>query len=78
MKQYGKDLICELCKTEIDDQKHLFKCPVIESMVPELKNTDIKYENIFGNIDEMILVAKLLKKICSAREDTLILLSSQS
>ena len=41
-------------------------------MVPELKNTDIKYENIFGNIDEMILVGKLLKKICSAREDTLL------
>ena len=69
VNQRGIGPYCELCKEEIDDQKHLLKCHVLKMAVPELTNTKVKY--IFGKIDKMITAVKLLKKIGIEREELL-------
>ena len=45
------------------------QCPVLIECVPELrKNSTIKYEDIFQNIDHQVKAVKLLAKIIECRE----------
>ena len=53
------------------NQQHLFVCPVLKAFIPELINTPVKYEDIFGNTDKMKKVVILLEKICKIREQLL-------
>ena len=44
-------MYCEICKME----KDLLNCHVLKNLVPELKDTKVKYEDIFGNnINKMV------------------------
>ena len=76
IKQQGISIYCELCKDKVDDQQHLLNCIILKKLVPELKDTQVEYKDIFGSIDKMVLAVKLLMKVCSAREETLRLMSS--
>ena len=56
---------------EDDTQVHLLKCKVLEYFVPEIKQTDIDYKDIFGNIEKIIPASQLLFKVCKERESLL-------
>ena len=69
--QFNFNLSCNLCKSAICDQRHLMSCKVIQSFVPELKTTKVKYHHLFGNIDQMVPAIKLFTKITEQREELL-------
>ena len=71
VKKHGKNFNCEMCKVYQDDQKHLLQCPILKNLVPELKTTSVKYDDIFGDIDKMVKAGKLLKKVCDTRKEFL-------
>ena len=66
--QYENDLACSLCTHSECSQPHLFVCPVLKAFIPELIDSPIKYENIFGNTDQMKKVVVLVEKVCKTRE----------
>ena len=66
-----QDMRCDLCHIENCSQSHLFQCPIIKSFVPEIDEKKIKYEYIFGNINEMKKVAQILEKISQIRDELL-------
>ena len=41
---------------------------MLQYFVPELANSDIKYNDIFGTIEQIIPASKLLLKVCKERE----------
>ena len=49
-------------------QSHLFQCAIIRGFVPEIEEKGIRYDFIFGKINEMKKVAEVLEKICKIRE----------
>ena len=71
--QYGDNLVCNLCKMEEESQEHLLQCKVLKTFVPEISEQDLKYESIFGDIEDVIKVSKLLYKVTKEREKLLIL-----
>ena len=66
--KYENNMLCDLCLTSDCSQSHLFICPVIKAFVPELVDTPVKYEHIFGSTNQMKEAVKLLEKICEIRE----------
>ena len=76
IKKHGQNFNCEICKTEKDTQKHLLQCQVLKAIVPELNDTKVKYEDIFGNTNQMVKAGKLFKKVSKARIKILELLSN--
>ena len=63
VQQQGKNFNCEMCKINRDDQKHLLQCPILKNLVPELKNTTVTYEDIFGDIDKLFVKGKLFHPV---------------
>jgi hypothetical protein len=48
-KNQHENHLCQLCKTENEDQMHLFMCEKILQNGPELaNNVEVEYEDIFG------------------------------
>ena len=68
---FNENYICDLCKVEEDSQEHLLQCKVLQHFVPEILKSKVRYEDIFGSIDQIIEASKLLKKICKEREELL-------
>ena len=61
-KNQYESKLCQLCKTQNDDQPHLFMCEkIILNCKLLAENTKAEYEDIFG-------AAKLLEKIIETRE----------
>ena len=71
--QYGDLLLCDLCKLEEDSQEHLLKCKILEHFVPEMRERTLNYANLFGNLEEITEISKLLYKITQEREKLLTL-----
>ena len=71
-KQYeNSNLLCDLCVSAKCTQEHLFKCPVLSGFIPEIKTSAVKYDYIFGTIEEMKQVVGVLTKICDIRQKLL-------
>ena len=65
----NQELSCDICTIDIDTQEHLLNCKVLEHLVPEIElRKHIKYQQLFGNSNEIIKIAKLFIKICKVRE----------
>ena len=63
------NLQCFLCKSEIDDQSHLFYCQkIIENCHELAENIDIEYEDIFSEKSKQLKAIKLIAKIWKVRE----------
>ena len=77
VKKQGQNFNCKICKIGRDDQKHLLQCLVLKNLVPELKETKVKYEDIFGGINKMVKAVKLLKIVCKARNFFLEMMTDQ-
>ena len=72
---YNFNLNCKLCKSQICDQQHLLQCSVLKTSVPELAaNIDVKYNDLFGDIEKIVPAIKLFSKIVRKREELLELL----
>ena len=59
---YKDNLQCQLCEQSIDSQEHCMKCPTILSKFGKIKD-HIKYEHVYGNIQEQKEVAQLFLQI---------------
>ena len=69
--RYENNLLCNLCASSECNQSHLFVCPVLKAFIPELFVTTTKYEDIFGDLDQMKKAVVLIEKICNIREQLL-------
>ena len=68
-KNQNEDTLCQLCKTEREDQQHLFMCPEIIKECEDLaNNVEIEYEDIFGTKAKQMKAVHLLAKIVETRE----------
>ena len=65
---YQEDLQCNLCKKTQDTQMHCMNCEVILSRIRDIKS-HIKYEHLFGNVNEQKEVAQLYIQLLAVRED---------
>ena len=68
-KNQYESKLCQLCKTQNDDQPHLFMCEkIILNCKLLAENTKAEYEDIFGSKNQQVNAAKLLEKIIETRE----------
>ena len=61
------DLLCELCRLSDCDENHLISCFVMRNFVPELCDTVITFDDVFGNTSEQLAAVKLFAKITRMR-----------
>ena len=68
-KNLNENKLCQLCKSENEDQIHLFNCDKLLRNCEELaNNVEIEYEDLFGSKEKMLEAVKLLEKIVETRE----------
>ena len=66
--QHKSNLSCKLCRVDNSDQEHQLVCPVIKKFLPELIQTDVQYQDLFGDADHQLKFVKLYRKISNKRE----------
>ena len=66
---YARNVLCQLCNDAVDTQKHLLQCAVLSQHIPI--NPSIKYEHIFGDIDQQHKVTILISAILEVRDKLL-------
>ena len=67
--KYKDELLCNLCRYADCEQEHLLKCAVLKEFVPELRDTKVKYSDIFGkNVEAQLAAVKLFNLINKQRE----------
>ena len=67
---YKADLLCPICEICIDSQKHIMECVQLLSHIPDIKK-HIKYDHIYGNIDQQIEVTAYMYQLLEVREQIL-------
>ena len=70
---FGRKVLCPLCRMHQDNQEGLLECIIIKLNCRELyENKDVKCEDIFSsNMSKLNSVTKLLKKCLEMREEIL-------
>ena len=63
----GQDLKCDLCETENDTQMHILRCTSLMTS----RNTTVKYDHIFGSLQEQKAVIVLYSALMEEREGLL-------
>ena len=66
--KFQNDLLCFLCRTDVDENEHLLKCRVLQNKISEV-NSDATYMDLFGTTDEIVKAGKLLSMVCAEREE---------
>ena len=66
-----QDQLCQLCKAEVEDQSHLFRCDALINKCEALaENIEVEYEDIFShNSKQQAKAVKLLSKMWETREN---------
>ena len=67
-KKHMGNLTCEFCVIHNSDQQHLLKCSVLAKFVPELNNSEVEYDDIFGSVDKQLRAIKLFSKLTKQRK----------
>ena len=66
-----QDMMCPLCKLEVDTQQHLLECKKLEER-GEIVSSRINYCDIFsGKLEDKVNVARILQKKFKRRKDLL-------
>ena len=65
-RQYHGDVKCPLCQSSVDNQKHALQCSVLKKHI--YIDPAIRYEAIYGTLEEQIPVAKLFYSLLEVRE----------
>ena len=64
-----EDIQCKLCKSNIDDQHHIFYCEILIDNCKELaENVKVEYEDIFLTKSKQRKSIKLISKIWKVRQ----------
>lgn len=67
--KYLYNMTCNLCRSATCDQPHLMQCSVLRQEVLELRdNVKIKYDHLFGSIENIIPAIKLFSAINKRRD----------
>ena len=66
-KQYQNDMTCRICCDPLsyENEIHTFSCDSLTLGLP--LNTDVKFEHIFGSLQQQIQAAKLYTKLIKKR-----------
>ena len=64
---YGGKVECQLCSKATDNQEHILQCEVLLQQVPIL-NKSIKYEDIYGDMDQQYDVVILISALLVIRD----------
>ena len=62
--KYGDNLKCSLCESHIEDQENMLTCPEI---ISEVKTSEIKYSDIYGDLDKQVAAIKVWKVVLKVR-----------
>ena len=68
-RHYTGDLNCLMCNTELDSQEHLLMCKELKKHIDI--NHNIKYDHIYGSLQEQIEVTILYSSLLEVREQML-------
>ena len=68
-RQYIGNLSCLMCNTEIDSQEHIIKCKELKKHMDT--NHTIRYDQLYGSLEEQIEVTKLYSSLLEVREQIL-------
>ena len=73
-KNKYNDIQCDLCKSSIDEQSHLFYCEkILQNCKNMAENLTIEYEDIFSpNIHKQVQATRLIKEAWVVREKLII------
>ena len=67
--KYKNDLLCGFCRSAFCEQQHLLQCSVLKKFVPELRDTKVKYDDIFSDsVEAQLEAVKLFNIIDKQRE----------
>ena len=63
--QYGNQLKCRICKVDgsIEDEEHILICSALTD-----GNCDVRFSDVYGNVDEQYHAVKTFKKVLRQRE----------
>ena len=50
-QQFTNNLLCNLCKKEIDNQEHILQCHVLQEHI-KWNHEEIKYDQIYGSLEQ--------------------------
>ena len=67
--QYEEDMSCPLCKTDVDNQSHLFKCNVLNVNNGSNEELNAVYDDIFSCDIDKVAAAVLVKKLITPSSD---------
>ena len=67
-KKHMGNLSCEFCVMHNSDQQHLLQFTVLRKFVPELSNSKVEYDDIFGSVDKQLRAVKLFSKLTKQRK----------
>ena len=70
---FGRKVLCPLCKLHSDDQKGLLECVLLKLNCKELYNRmNEKYDDIFSeNIEKVKMISTIIQKVLEIREELL-------
>ena len=66
-KKYNGEFQCEFCVVGDSSQQHQLECAVLTKFVPEIADSNIEYNDIFGSVDDQLAAVKLFTKITKQR-----------
>ena len=63
--QYEEDLSCRFCKdkNKLEDEDHILQCTVLNN-----DKTDVKFSDVFGNIDQQYKAVQVFKTVMRRRK----------
>ena len=67
---YKDNMNCNLCETNIDNQEHCMNCPKLLHKI-KFNKEHIKYNHIYGSLEEQREVARLFLDLLKCREEFL-------
>ena len=69
--KFLNNLLCPLCENDRDDQTHLLECTELQSRINsrELSKGKVKYNDIFGEVDEQKEATQLFLQLLNIRNE---------
>ena len=67
-KQHEPDLFCDLCRISLCTPQHQLSCVVMRKFVPDWLNTDVVYEDIFGDVNKQLIAIRIFMKVARQKE----------
>ena len=62
--------MCDLCKKEVDKQEHILECHILKEHI-KWNHENIKYDHIYGSLEQQIDVTILIYNLLDVREKLL-------